>query len=157
MERYCVTPQGLQALRDRLRTLREIERPRNVADIEEARGHGDLSENAEYHAAKERQGLLDVEMRDLKDRIGRAQVIDPATIEEERVVFGATVVLLNLDTDEEVTYRIVGEHESDLRQGSISYKSPLAKALIGHEEGDEVLLQAPGGARKYEIISVSYV
>ena len=143
-------------LRARLRQIMEVDRPQNVRDIEEARAHGDLSENAEYHAAKERQGFLDAEKRDLEDKIGRARVIDPSTLSGERVVFGATVTLLNLDTDVEVTYQIVGVDEADIKQGTISYESPLARAILRKEVGDDVTFQAPGGAREYEVMDVRF-
>lgn len=152
-----VTVKGLAKLRARLRQILEVDRPQNVRDIEEARAHGDLSENAEYHAAKERQGFLDAEKRGLEDQLGRAQVIDPSKLSGGRVVFGATVTLLNLDTDEEVTYQIVGEDEADLREGTISYLSPLARAILRKEEGDEVTFQAPGGSREYEIVGVEFI
>ena len=114
IERYLATPHGLAVLRKRVRQIKEVDRPENVRDIEEARAHGDLSENAEYHAAKERQGLLDAELRTLEDKISRADVIDPSTLSGDKVVFGATVDLVNIDTDEEVTYQIVGTDEADL-------------------------------------------
>lgn len=153
---YFCTPRGLTLIRARLRQIKEHDRPENVTDIEEARAHGDLSENAEYHAAKDRQGMLDAELRGLEDRNSRAQAIDPATLSGDRVVFGATVTLLQDDSDEEVTYQIVGELEADIKEGSISYLSPLARALIGKEEGDETTFQAPGGARMYEIVGVTF-
>ncbi len=152
-----VTLKGLAKLRARLRHILEFDRPQNVRDIEEARAHGDLSENAEYHAAKERQGFLDAEKRTLEDKLGRAQAIDPSKLSGDRVVFGATVTLLNLDTDEEVTYQIVGEDEANLKDGSISYLSPIARAILRKEEGDEVTFQAPGGSREYEIVSVEFI
>lgn len=153
---YFCTPRGLAQIRARIRQIKEVDRPQNVADIEEARAHGDLSENAEYHAAKERQGLLDVELRTLEDRNSRAQAIDPATLSGDKVVFGATVTVLQDDSDDEVTYQIVGEDEANIKEGTISYKSPLARALIGKEEGDEATFQAPGGARSYEIVEVKF-
>jgi transcription elongation factor GreA len=153
---YFCTPRGLAQIRTRLRQIKEHDRPQNVADIEEARAHGDLSENAEYHAAKERQGMLDAEMRTLEDRNSRAQAIDPSTLSGDKVVFGATVTLLQDDSDDEVTYQIVGEDEANIKEGSISYKSPLARALIGKEEGDEATFQAPGGVRMYEIVGVTF-
>ena len=156
MDRTPLTQTGADALRAELTRLKKTERPRIVAAIEEARAHGDLKENAEYHAAKERQGLLDAEMRTVEDQIARAQVIDPATIESDKVVFGATVALLNIDTDEEVTYQLVGADEADLKEGTISYISPLGRALIGKEEGDDVLFNAPGGARNYEVIEIRF-
>lgn len=155
-ERYVVTRKGMEQLRARLKAIKEIERPQNVQDIEEARAHGDISENAEFHAAKERQAFLEGEMRELEDKLGRAQVVDPAELDGDRVVFGATVTLLNVDTDEEVTYQIVGVDEADIKEGTISYQSPIARALIGKEEGDEVVFQAPGGARTYEIMEVVF-
>lgn len=156
IERYLTTPTGLAALRARVRQIKEVDRPENVRDIEEARAHGDLSENAEYHAAKERQGLLDAELRTLEDKVSRADVIDPSTLSGDKVVFGATVGLVNIDTDEEVTYQIVGTDEADLKEGKISYASPLGRALIGKEEGDEIAFKAPGGTRNYEVLEVSF-
>ena len=155
-ETIFMTPNGMNQLRLRMREIKEVDRPQNVRDIEEARAHGDLSENAEYHAAKEKQGFLETELREIEDKISRAQVIDPSTLDGDRVVFGATVALLNLDTDEEVTYSIVGVEEADVKAGTISYKSPIARGLIGKEEGDEVVVQVPGGARTYEIVEVSF-
>ena len=156
IERYLATPHGLAVLRKRVRQIKEVDRPENVRDIEEARAHGDLSENAEYHAAKERQGLLDAELRTLEDKISRADVIDPSTLSGDKVVFGATVDLVNIDTDEEVTYQIVGIDEADLKEGKISYASPLGRAIIGKEEGDEIAFKAPGGTRNYEVLEVRF-
>ena len=158
MERYPVTPVGFENLRRRIRAIKEVDRPANVRDIEEALSHGDLRENAEYHAAKERQGLLDAELRGLEDKLGRAQVVDPATLTaEEKVVFGATVELVNLDTDEALTYQVVSELEADIKGGKISWRSPLARALMGKEEGDEIVFQAPGGSRTYEVGRIRFV
>ena len=156
IERYLATPHGLAVLRKRVRQIKEVDRPENVRDIEEARAHGDLSENAEYHAAKERQGLLDAELRTLEDKISRADVIDPSTLSGDKVVFGTTVALVNIDTDEEVTYQIVGTDEADLKEGKISYASPLGRAIIGKEEGDEIAFKAPGGTRNYEVLEVRF-
>jgi len=156
VERYVVTQAGLDKLKVRLKQIKEVERPQNVRDIEEARAHGDLRENAEYHAAKERQSFLEREMRIVEDKISRAQVIDPATLSGSRVVFGATVTILDLDSDEEVTYQIVGEDEGDLKEGTISYKAPIAQALIGKEEGDEVVFKTPGGQRNLEVVEVRF-
>ena len=156
IERYLTTPKGLATLRERVRRIKDTERPENVRDIEEARAHGDLSENAEYHAAKERQGLLDAELRSLEDKISRADVIDPSTLSGDKVVFGATVDLVNIDTDEEVTYQIVGIDEAELKEGKISYASPLGRAIIGKEEGDEIAFNAPGGTRHYEVLEVRF-
>jgi transcription elongation factor GreA len=157
MEPYVVTPEGLERLKQRLKQIKEVDRPQNVRDIEEARAHGDLRENAEYHAAKEKQGFLEGEMRSLEDKLARSQVVDISKLSGEKIVFGATVKLLNVDTDEEVTYRIVGEDEADTKSGSISYKAPIAKALIGRKVGDEVVFNAPGGSRTYEVIEVDFI
>jgi len=156
LERYLATPYGISVLRARLKVVKEVERPQNVRDIEEARAHGDLSENAEYHAAKNHQGLLDFEKRSLEDKISRVEVIDPSTLSGDKVVFGATVDLVNVDSDEEVTYQIVGTDEANIKDGKISYASPLGKAIIGKEEGDEIAFQAPGGARSYEVLEVRF-
>ncbi len=156
-ERYLVTIKGHADLLTRLKHILSVERPKNVQDIEEARAHGDLSENAEYHAAKERQGLLDAEKRLLEDRLGRAQIVDPTKLSGDKVVFGATVTLCNSDTDEEVVYQLVGEHEADIKDGRINYRSPLARGMIGKEEGDEFDFKAPGGTRTYEIVGVEFV
>ncbi len=150
-----MTPAGVQKLREELARHKE-ERPRISRDIETAREHGDLSENAEYHAAKERQGLIEARIKDLEDKLSRAEVIDPSKLSGDRVRFGATVGLFNVETEEEVTYRIVGAEEADLATGSISILAPLARALIGKEVGDEVTVQLPGGRRRYEITSVAF-
>jgi len=151
-----MTPAGAQALKDELKRLREVERPKNVKDIEEARLQGDLSENAEYNAAKERQSFIAGQMADIEDRLSRAQIIDPAKLSGDKVVFGATVSLENSDSGEEVTYQIVGDHEASLAKGTISISSPIARALLGHEEGDEVKVQTPSGVRVYEILRVEF-
>ena len=151
-----MTAEGYHALDEDLKRLKTIERPSVIAAIAEARAHGDLSENAEYHAAKERQGFLEGEMRGLEDKIARAQVIDASKLSGQKIMFGATVTLLNLDSDEEVTYKIVGEDEADTKTGSISYKAPIAKALMSKTIGDEVVFQAPGGKFTYEVVAVSF-
>jgi len=151
-----MTPLGAQKLREELTRLRE-ERPKIARDIETAREHGDLSENAEYHAAKERQGMIEMHIKDIEDKLSRAEVIDPSRLSGSKVRFGATVGLLNIDTEEEVTYRIVGAEEADLSNGTISISAPLARALIGREIGDEIAVTLPGGRRKYEITNVEYV
>jgi len=156
-ERYLVTVKGHAELLVQLKHILSVERPKNVQDIEEARAHGDLSENAEYHAAKEKQGLLDAEKRLLEDRLGRAQIVDPTKLSGEKVVFGATVTLCNSDTEEEVVYQLVGEHEASLKEGRINYRSPLARGMIGKEVGDEFDFKAPGGTRTYEIVEVEFV
>ena len=150
------TAEGHHKLIKELKRLREIERPKNVEDIERARELGDLSENAEYHAAKERQSFIEGAIRDLEDKLSRIQVIDPASINSDKVVFGATVQLYDVDNDAEVTYKIVGDFEANVSANKISISSPLARALIGKEEGDEVTFQSPGGKRNYEIISIEY-
>ena len=151
-----MTPAGAQWLREELKRLREVERPKNVRDIEEARLQGDLSENAEYNAAKERQSFLAGQMADIEDRLSRAQIIDPSKLSGEKVVFGATVSLENADSGEKVKYQIIGEHEADLAKGTISITSPIARALLGHEEGDEVKFQTPAGLRAYEILEIEF-
>jgi transcription elongation factor GreA len=153
---YIVTPEGAERLKTRLKAIRESDRPKNVRDIEEARAHGDLRENAEYHAAKERQGMLDAEMRMIEDKLSRLRVIDPTTLSGTKIVFGAYVELLNLETDEAVAYQIVGEDEADSKLGRISYKAPIARALIGKVVGAEVVFNAPGGARTYEVVTVNF-
>jgi len=157
MERVPVTKNGFMKLKDRLRNLKEVERPANVADIERALEHGDLKENSEYHAAKEKQSFIAGTIAMLEDRISRAQVIDPTELSGDRVTFGATVTLLNLDSDEEVKYQIVGDDEADIKGGSISISSPIGRALIGKNEGDDVEVRTPGGAREYEIVTVEFV
>jgi transcription elongation factor GreA len=142
---------------DELKRLKSVERPKNVRDIEEARGHGDLSENAEFHAAKERQSLLDLQIRELEDKLARAQVIDVSKLSGDKVVFGATVSLIDGDTGDKVIYQIVGDHEAQPKNGKISISSPIARALIGKTEGDDVKVQTPTGVRSFEILSVAYV
>ena len=151
-----MTPAGLQKLRRELRHLKEVERPKNVQDIETALGHGDLRENAEYHAAKERQAELAARMAYLEGRIGLAQVIDPTSIRSKTAGFGATVTLLDMDTDEEVVYILVGEDETDVKAGKISIAAPIARAMLGKGEGDDVIVQLPKGERGVEVIKVEY-
>jgi transcription elongation factor GreA len=150
-----MTPQGAQKLREELVRLKE-ERPKISREIGVARDHGDLSENAEYHAAKERQGMVEARIKDIEDKLSRAEIIDPSTLSGDRVRFGASVSIANLDTDEEIAYRIVGADEADIDQGTISVSSPLARALIGREVGDEVTVALPAGKRRYEIVSVDF-
>jgi transcription elongation factor GreA len=152
-----MTKKGAEALREQLNYLKGEKRHQIISNIEEARAHGDLSENAEYHAAKEDQGMNEAKVKDLEDRLARAQVIDPATITSEKIVFGATIELVDCDTEKEVTYQIVGEDEADIEAGKISVTSPIARALIGKEEGDVAIVKAPGGEREYEIASIRYV
>ena len=151
-----MTPQSYQTLKEELKHLIRVERPRVVQDIAEARGHGDLSENAEYDAAKERQGFIEGRIAELNDKLARAHVINPAEIDSEKVVFGAKVTLFDTDNGNEVAYRIVGEEEADIKKGLISINSPVAKALIGHVVDDEVNIKVPSGIRTYEIIDIVY-
>lgn len=144
-------------LQDELKHLIRVERPRVVQDIAEARDHGDLSENAEYDAAKERQGFVEGRIAEINGKMARAQVIDVSTIDSDKVVFGATVTVYDDESESESTYRIVGEDESDIKQGLISVSSPVAKALIGHRVDDEVQVKVPSGIRIYEIIDIKYV
>ena len=155
-ETYPMTPAGLQSLKAELKQIREIDRPHNVKEIEEALEHGDLRENAEYHAAKDRQAELDARMRFAEYRISRSKVIDPGKISSPKVAFGATVTVLDMDTDKEDTYSIVGEHEFDVDRGRISFKSPIARVLMGKEEGDEAILKLPRGDRELEVVSIEY-
>jgi len=155
--RFPMTPRGQQALRDELKRLREVERPKNVRDIEEARAHGDLKENAEYHAAKERQGFIEGRSRDIEAILAQAEVIDPAKLSGNRVVFGATVRLTDTDTAEDVTYAIVGDHEADIKVGRIAISAPLARAMIGKDEGDTITLKTGKGTREYQIAEVRFV
>ena len=152
-----MTTKGYQFLVDELKRLKSVERPKNVREIEEARGHGDLSENAEFHAAKERQSLLDLQIRDIEDKVARAQVIEISKLSGDRVVFGATVALTDGDSGDKVIYQIVGDHEAEPKNGKISISSPVARALIGKSEGDEVQVRTPTGVRSFEILSVEYI
>jgi transcription elongation factor GreA len=154
-EKVPMTPTGAQKLKDELVRLKE-ERPKISREIGIAREHGDLSENAEYHAAKERQGLVEARLKDIEDKLARAEVIDPAKLSGDRVRFGATVSLTNLDSDEGSTYQIVGADEADINQGLISISAPLARALIGKSIGDEVVVQLPAGTRRYEIGDITF-
>ena len=155
-ETYPMTPEGLRTLKAELKQIREIDRPHNVQEIEEALEHGDLRENAEYHAAKDRQAELDARMRFAEYRISRSKVIDPGKMSSEKVAFGATIKVLDVDTDKEDTYSIVGEHEFDVDRGRISFKSPIARVMMGKEEGDCVVLKLPRGDRELEIVSIEY-
>lgn len=155
-ETFPMTPAGLQRLRAELKKIKEVDRPENVREIEVAREHGDLRENAEYHAAKERQGNLEGRLRYLEYRIAHAEVIDPVTSQTERVAFGATVTVRDLDADEDTVYVIVGEDEADADRGRLSIRSPIVRALIGKVAGDEVVIQLPRGPRELEIVRVEY-
>lgn len=157
VEKVPMTINGYKMLEEELKGRQQEERPRIIREIEEARAHGDLSENAEYHAAKEAQSLNEGRIMELEDKLGRAEVIDTSKMSGDTVKFGATVKIVDEDTDEEKTYQIVGDLESDIKSGKISISSPIARALIGKEEGDSIEVAAPGGARAYEILEVHYV
>jgi transcription elongation factor GreA len=157
MERIPMTASGYTALENELDNLKNIERPAIIAAIAEARAHGDLSENAEYHAAKEKQAFIEGRVIELEDQIGRADVIDVSKLSGNTVKFGATVTMVDEDTDEGRKYQIVGDHEADVARGRISLSSPIARALIGKSKGDTVEVAAPGGARSYEILKVEWI
>ncbi|HNS96684.1 MAG TPA: transcription elongation factor GreA [Polyangiaceae bacterium] len=156
MERVPITPDGIAKLREELKQLRDVERPRISKAIGEAIAMGDLSENAEYHAAKERQGMVEARIKELEDKISRAEVIDPSKLSGSRVAFGATVTVFDIEADKELTYQIVGADESDVDQNRISVTSPIARALMGKECGDEIRVRTPGGQRVLEIVDVLY-
>jgi len=156
MDRIPITQEGYEQLRAELKRLKTKDRYEVAKEIEEARAHGDLSENAEYEAAKEKQGHLEARIRDLEDKIARADVIDPAKLDSSKVVFGATVDLEDLDTGEELQVQIVGPDEGDAKKGKISVHSPLARALIGKEVEDEAVVKAPGGTRSYEVKAIRF-
>lgn len=151
-----MTVLGANKLREELKRLKTVERPRIVEAISVAREHGDLSENAEYHAAKEQQSFNEGRINELESSLSQAEIIDPTSIQSERVVFGATVTLTDEETNDEVTYQIVGVDEANLEQGMISITSPMARGMIGKEEGDRIKVNAPGGIRKFEIVSIEY-
>jgi len=157
MERIPMTASGYKALEDEINQLKTVERPAVIKLIAEARLHGDLSENAEYHAAKERQAFIEGRVIVLEDQLGRAEVIDVSKLSGTTVMFGATVTLVDEDTDEERKYQIVGDLEADAKNGRISISSPIARAIIGKGKGDTVEVAAPGGARSYEILKVEWV
>lgn len=157
MEKVPMTRAGYEALIEELKRLKEEERPAIIRAIAEARAHGDLSENAEYHSAKERQGFIEARIKELESLVSRAEVIDPAKMSGSTIRFGATVVLLDEETEEERTYQIVGEAEADISNGRLNLRSPLARALIGKSEGDSVEVETPRGTRSYEVVSVRYV
>lgn len=157
MRKSPLTARGAARLRHELERLKSVERPQVIEAIADARGHGDLKENAEYHAARERQGFIEGRISELEDKLSNAEVIDVSTLAgNHRIVFGATVELLDLGTEEGVTYQIVGDGEADLDEGRISISSPIARALIGREQGDVAEVDAPGGRREYEIVRIRY-
>ena len=158
MNKFPMTQAGEAALREELERLKKVERPRIVQAIAEAREHGDLKENAEYHAAREQQSFTEGRIMEIEGKLGNAQVIDVTAIPKTgKVIFGTTIDLINLDTDDTVTYRIVGEDEADVKSNLISVGSPIARALIGKEEGDVVIVRAPGGDIEYEIDQVQHI
>ena len=158
MSKTPITARGAEKIREQLSKLKTVDRPRIVAAIAEARAHGDLNENAEYHAAREQQSFIEGRIAALEHTLADAQIIDIKTINADgKIVFGTTVDLLNLENDNEVTYQIVGEEEADLNQGLISISSPIARALIGKEKGDIAEVNAPGGVVEYEVLDVKYI
>lgn len=157
MNKIPLTKAGHSALGDELRQLKSVDRPAVIKAIAEAREHGDLSENAEYHAAREKQGFIEARIKDLEGILGQAEIIDPSGQSGSTVRFGATVRLMDEDTEEETVYQIVGEPEADIRSGRLNLRSPLARGLVGKKEGDSVEVSTPGGEKWYEIVSVAYV
>ncbi len=156
MQKFPMTAPGLVRLEEELRQLKSVERPAVIRAIAEARSHGDLSENAEYHAARERQSFIEGRIIELEEIVSSAEVIDPASLSGEHVKFGARIRLVDEETEKESAYQLVGVHEADIKQGLLSISSPLAKALIGKKPGDSVSVPAPGGDRSYEILSVKF-
>ncbi len=157
MSKFPITVVGAEKMRAELQKLKSVERPAVIQAIAEARAQGDLSENAEYDAAKEKQGFIEGRIADLEGKLSNAQIIDPKTLDVDgRIVFGVTVELEDLESGESVTYQIVGDDEADIKQGMISVSSPIARALIGKHAGDSVDVQAPGGVRQYEVLDVQY-
>jgi transcription elongation factor GreA len=154
LDRIPVTPEGYEALNKELENLKRVERPKNIKAIEEARAHGDLSENAEFTAAKERQGFIEGRIGELGFKLANADVINIDNLPRDRAVFGTKVLLENIDTGEEVEYQLVGSDESDIEKGRISVSSPLGKAIIGKKPGDELTLEVPGGKRIYELVEI---
>ena len=158
MNRMPMTAEGAERLRRQLDELKSVERPRVIQALAEARAHGDLSENAEYHAARERQGFIEGRIATIEEALAIAEIIDVTKIDADgKIVFGATIELFNLDTEQEVRYQIVGEMEADIGQGLLSVTAPIARAMIGKEEGDVIQVDAPGGIVEYEVLSVAYV
>jgi len=158
MSKVPMTVRGHELLQEELKRLKSVDRPRVIEAIAEARAHGDLKENAEYHAAKEQQGFIEMRIKDLEGKLSHLQVIDVTAIDGKgKVVFGSTVELLDEDTEQELEYRIVGEDEADIKNNLISFTSPIARAMIGKSEGDVVSFQAPGGEKNFEILEVKYI
>ncbi len=158
MNKVPMTVRGHELLQEELKTLKSVARPEVIQAIAEARAHGDLKENAEYHAAKDQQGFIEARIKDLEGKLSNLQVIDVTTLDAKgRIVFGATVKLIDEDTGKDITYRLVGEDEADIKTGLISFTSPIARALIGKSDGDIVSFQAPSGEKTFEVIEVTYV
>ncbi|MGZ3376964.1 MAG: transcription elongation factor GreA [Phenylobacterium sp.] len=157
MDKVPMTAEGYHALDEELKRLKTVERPAVIAAIGEARAHGDLSENAEYHAAKDRQGWIEGQIAEIEDKMARAQVIDVSKLSGNQVKFGATVSVIDEDTEEKARYQIVGEHEANVKGGKVSITSPIARAMIGKESGDVVEVTTPGGVKAYEITKVEWV
>ncbi|MCX7793447.1 MAG: transcription elongation factor GreA [Thermodesulfovibrionales bacterium] len=154
--RIPMTKEGYQKLQEELERLLKVERPKNIREIEEARAHGDLSENAEYHAAKEKQAFIEARIRELQTKLSMAEVIDPSRINQSKIAFGAKVKVLDLEADEEYLFHLVGPEEADVKSGKISITSPVGRALVGKEVGDRVTIKAPARTIEYEIIEISY-
>lgn len=154
MERVPITKEGYETLKNELQRLKTIDRPENINAIEVARAHGDLSENAEFDAAKERQSFIEGRINELEYKLGNAEVIDSAVLPKDKIVFASKFILENIDTGDEVKYQLVGDDESDIEKGKISISSPLGRAVLGKIPGDEVVLQAPGGKRSYELVEI---
>ncbi len=154
MERVPITREGYEALKKKLEHLKKVERPKNIMAIEEARSHGDLTENAEFEAAKDRQAFIEGKISELGYKLSRADIIDPQILSKDRAVFASSVVLENMDTGESVEYQLVGPDEANVEKGRISVSSPLGKAIVGKKPGDEIILQAPGGKRSYDLIEI---
>ncbi|MEJ2684929.1 MAG: transcription elongation factor GreA [Candidatus Sulfobium sp.] len=156
MQRIPLTPQGYQKLQEELEKLLKVERPRNIQAIAEARAHGDLSENAEYHAAKEKQSFLEGRIQELKSKIALADVIDPSKIRQTKIAFGATVKVLDVEADEEYVFNLVGPEEADVKNGKISISSPVGRALLGKDIGDTAVIKAPARTIEYEVLEISF-
>jgi transcription elongation factor GreA len=157
MEKNPITPEGATKLREELHDLKSVQRPRVIQMIATAREHGDLKENAEYHAARDKQSFIEGRVKEIENKLARAEIIDPSKLAGDRVAFGAYVKMMNVDTEEESKYRILGADEADVNTGTLSISSPLARSLLGKEVGDEVKVRMPGGDRTYEILEVSFV
>lgn len=157
MSKIPLTLRGSELLKQELKRLKSEDRPRVIAAIAEAREHGDLKENAEYHAAREQQGFIEGRIQDIEGKLGNAQIVDISTLPKTgKVVFGTTVELVDVDTDEELRYKIVGEDEANVKQGLIAFSTPIARGLLGKQEGDEVSVEVPGGTRTFELLAVHY-